>query len=58
MLNEMGVSNLKRSNGNGGLEHLSVHAIIGLVWLGKGLLMRGHEKVKDGQVFAEFLDFK
>ena len=48
----MGVSNLKLSNMNGGLEHVSVHAIIGLVWMGKGLLMRGHEKVKDGSSFC------
>lgn len=26
---------------------LQVHAIAGLAWIGKGLLMRGHEKVKD-----------
>ncbi|GJY16789.1 MMS19 nucleotide excision repair protein homolog isoform X1 [Tanacetum coccineum] len=45
--NEIGVSNLKLSNKSDGLEHASVHAIIGLAWMGKGLLMRGHEKVKD-----------
>ncbi|XP_031255744.1 MMS19 nucleotide excision repair protein homolog isoform X2 [Pistacia vera] len=26
---------------------LQIHAITGLAWIGKGLLMRGHEKVKD-----------
>ncbi|KAF3450688.1 hypothetical protein FNV43_RR06777 [Rhamnella rubrinervis] len=26
---------------------LQVHAIVGLTWIGKGLLLRGHEKVKD-----------
>ncbi|GAB2269368.1 hypothetical protein Dimus_004288 [Dionaea muscipula] len=26
---------------------LQIHWIIGLAWIGKGLLMRGHEKVKD-----------
>ncbi|XP_022723670.1 MMS19 nucleotide excision repair protein homolog isoform X2 [Durio zibethinus] len=26
---------------------LQIHAIVGLAWIGKGLLMRGHEKVKD-----------
>lgn len=26
---------------------LQVHAIFGLAWIGKGLLLRGHEKVKD-----------
>lgn len=26
---------------------LQRHAIVGLAWIGKGLLMRGHEKVKD-----------
>ncbi|KAI3416950.1 MMS19 nucleotide excision repair protein [Psidium guajava] len=26
---------------------LQINAIIGLAWIGKGLLMRGHEKVKD-----------
>lgn len=26
---------------------LQVHAIVGLAWIGKGLLLRGHEKVKD-----------
>lgn len=45
--NEIGVSNLKSSNVNDGLEHVSVHGIVGLAWMGKGLLMRGHEKVKD-----------
>ncbi|KAK1315359.1 hypothetical protein QJS10_CPA06g00832 [Acorus calamus] len=26
---------------------VQIHAVIGLAWIGKGLLMRGHEKVKD-----------
>lgn len=32
-----------------GLNHASDHifAIVGLAWIGKGLLMRGHERVKD-----------
>ncbi|KAK9066209.1 hypothetical protein SSX86_013530 [Deinandra increscens subsp. villosa] len=43
--NETGVSNLRLSNVNDGL--VNSHAIIvGLAWVGKGLLMRGHEKVK------------
>ncbi|KAK1427998.1 hypothetical protein QVD17_16803 [Tagetes erecta] len=43
---EMGVSNLRLSNANDGL--VNSHAIIvGLAWVGKGLLMRDHEKVKD-----------
>ncbi|KAL9460603.1 hypothetical protein AB3S75_003746 [Citrus x aurantiifolia] len=29
------------------IRSLQVHAIAGLAWIGKGLLMRGHEKVKD-----------
>lgn len=32
---------------NLGSRLLQVHAIIGLAWMGKALLMRGHEKVKD-----------
>lgn len=43
--NETGVSNLRLSNVNNGL--VRVHSIVGLAWMGKGLLMRGHEKVKD-----------
>ncbi|XP_071901425.1 MMS19 nucleotide excision repair protein homolog isoform X3 [Coffea arabica] len=32
-----------------GLNHTSVHisAIVGLAWIGKGLIMRGHEGIKD-----------
>ncbi|KAK1290931.1 hypothetical protein QJS10_CPB18g01008 [Acorus calamus] len=26
---------------------VQIHAVVGLAWIGKGLLMRGHEKVKD-----------
>ncbi|KAG5619200.1 hypothetical protein H5410_019024 [Solanum commersonii] len=29
------------------LNSLNSHAVIGLAWIGKGLLMRGHEKLKD-----------
>ncbi|KAL5576917.1 hypothetical protein UlMin_018616 [Ulmus minor] len=28
-------------------RHFQVHAIVGLAWIGKGLLLRGHAKVKD-----------
>lgn len=28
-----------------------VHAIVGLAWIGKGLLLRGHEKMKDVAMF-------
>ncbi|XP_058180836.1 MMS19 nucleotide excision repair protein homolog [Rhododendron vialii] len=42
---EIGSSGLRLSNLNSSL--LQVHAIVGLAWMGKGLLMRGHEKVKD-----------
>ncbi|EOY26932.1 MMS19 nucleotide excision repair protein, putative isoform 1 [Theobroma cacao] len=31
----------------GSCTSLQIHAIVGLAWIGKGLLMRGHEKVKD-----------
>ncbi|KAL8230328.1 hypothetical protein R6Q57_000106 [Mikania cordata] len=52
--NEMGVGNLRLSNVND--ELINVHAIIvGLAWVGKGLLMRGHEKVK--YVIKFFLNF-
>lgn len=35
---------------------LPVHVIIGLAWIGKGLLMRGHEKIKDmTMIFLECL---
>ncbi|KAG5537786.1 hypothetical protein RHGRI_025031 [Rhododendron griersonianum] len=42
---EIGSSGLRLSNLSSSL--LQVHAIVGLAWMGKGLLMRGHEKVKD-----------
>ncbi|KAK9281630.1 hypothetical protein L1049_004533 [Liquidambar formosana] len=42
---EMGLMNLCLSVGNRNL--LQIHAIVGLAWVGKGLLMRGHEIVKD-----------
>ncbi|KAA3478595.1 MMS19 nucleotide excision repair protein-like protein isoform X1 [Gossypium australe] len=35
------------SNGVGSCTSLQIHAILGLAWIGKGLLMRGHEKVND-----------
>lgn len=34
------MSNLRQIN-------LDSHAVVGLAWIGKGLLMRGHEKLKD-----------
>lgn len=37
--------NLCLGAANSGL--LEIHSIVGLAWIGKGLLMRGHEKVKD-----------
>ncbi|XP_047266096.1 MMS19 nucleotide excision repair protein homolog isoform X2 [Capsicum annuum] len=33
--------------GNLSLSSLNSHAVVGLAWIGKGLLMRGHEKLKD-----------
>lgn len=51
---EMGVSNLRLSNASDGLVN-SGAIIVGLAWVGKGLLMRGHEKVKD--VIKFFLNF-
>ncbi|KAJ0755553.1 putative DNA repair/transcription protein MET18/MMS19 [Helianthus annuus] len=52
--NEIGVSNLRLSNVNDGLV-TSDAIVVGLAWVGKGLLMRGHEKVKD--VIKFFLNF-
>ncbi|XP_059595466.1 MMS19 nucleotide excision repair protein homolog isoform X3 [Vitis vinifera] len=43
--NEMGLANLCLSASN--CQLLQVCAIEGLAWIGKGLLLRGHEKVKD-----------
>lgn len=43
--NEIGIKNLRLRGKNNRL--LQTHAIVGLAWIGKGLLMRGHEKVKD-----------
>ena len=43
--NEMGLTNLCLGASNSKL--LRVRAIEGLAWIGKGLLLRGHEKVKD-----------
>ncbi|KAL6996405.1 hypothetical protein U1Q18_006533 [Sarracenia purpurea var. burkii] len=42
---EIGFSSLELSDLGSGI--LQIHAIVGLAWIGKGLLMRGHEKVKD-----------
>jgi len=33
--------------GSSNNRQLQINAIVGLAWIGKGLLMRGHEKVKD-----------
>ncbi|XAR50685.1 hypothetical protein NMG60_11005079 [Bertholletia excelsa] len=43
--NEIGLSGLRLNSENGML--LQTHTVVGLAWMGKGLLMRGHEKVKD-----------
>ncbi|KAE8709051.1 MMS19 nucleotide excision repair protein, putative isoform 3 [Hibiscus syriacus] len=43
-VHETGLNNL--CNGVGSCTSLQIHAIVGLAWIGKGLLMRGHEKVK------------
>lgn len=43
--NEMGLADLCLGFVNN--RQLQVHAIVGLAWVGKGLLLRGHEKVKD-----------
>ncbi|KAJ6706369.1 DNA REPAIR/TRANSCRIPTION PROTEIN MET18/MMS19 [Salix purpurea] len=51
---ETGLTNLCLSATNSGL--LKIHSFVGLAWIGKGLLMRGHEKVKDiTMVFLEGL---
>lgn len=42
---EMGLNSICRGVVNS--RSLQIHAITGLAWIGKGLLMRGHEKVKD-----------
>ncbi|XVF24899.1 hypothetical protein REPUB_Repub13aG0167500 [Reevesia pubescens] len=44
-VHDIGLINL--SNVVGSSTSLQIHAIVGLAWIGKGLLMRGHEKVKD-----------
>lgn len=44
-VHETGLINL--CDGLGSCTSVQVHAITGLAWIGKGLLMRGHEKVKD-----------
>ncbi|XP_052182426.1 MMS19 nucleotide excision repair protein homolog isoform X2 [Diospyros lotus] len=41
---EIGLSGLRSSTQESWLFH--VHVVVGLAWIGKGLLMRGHEKVK------------
>ncbi|XP_062156644.1 MMS19 nucleotide excision repair protein homolog isoform X2 [Alnus glutinosa] len=51
---EMGDTDLCLSVANNRLPQ--IHAIAGLSWIGKGLLLRGHEKVKDvTMIFLEFL---
>ncbi|XWS18947.1 hypothetical protein CRYUN_Cryun32bG0088600 [Craigia yunnanensis] len=53
-VHEIGLINL--CNGVGSCTSLQIHAIVGLAWIGKGLLMRGHEKVKDmTMIFLQFL---
>ncbi|XP_044487273.1 MMS19 nucleotide excision repair protein homolog isoform X1 [Mangifera indica] len=42
---EMCLNSICRGVVNG--RSLQIHAVTGLAWIGKGLLMRGHEKVKD-----------
>lgn len=42
---ETGLTNLCLGAADSGL--LKIRSIVGLAWIGKGLLMRGHEKVKD-----------
>ncbi|KAJ0007327.1 hypothetical protein Pint_29613 [Pistacia integerrima] len=42
---EMGLNSICHGVVNS--RSLQIHAITGLAWIGKGLLMRGHEKVKD-----------
>lgn len=50
----MGLTDVARGAANS--RSLQIHAIAGLAWIGKGLLMRGHEKVKDiTMVFLECL---
>ncbi|GAV61259.1 MMS19_N domain-containing protein [Cephalotus follicularis] len=52
--NETALANLCRDAVNS--RFLEIHAIVGLSWIGKGLLMRGHEKVKDiTMIFLECL---
>ncbi|XVF26849.1 hypothetical protein REPUB_Repub14bG0054800 [Reevesia pubescens] len=41
------IDSINLYNGVGSCTSLQIHAIVGLAWIGKGLLMRGHEKVKD-----------
>ncbi|KAL5757752.1 hypothetical protein ACOSP7_020363 [Xanthoceras sorbifolium] len=52
--NEMGFPNICRGVVNNKL--LQIHAITGLAWIGKGLVMRGHEKIKEiTMIFLESL---
>ncbi|XWS11994.1 hypothetical protein CRYUN_Cryun37aG0052400 [Craigia yunnanensis] len=44
-VHDIGLINL--CNGVGSCNSLQIHAIVGLAWIGKGLLMRGHARVKD-----------
>ncbi|KAF8393447.1 hypothetical protein HHK36_021691 [Tetracentron sinense] len=43
--NEVDLINMSLKFSNNRL--VQIHAMVGLAWIGKGLLMRGHEKVKD-----------
>lgn len=50
----IGLTDICRGAANS--RSLQVHAVAGLAWIGKGLLMRGHEKVKDvTMIFIECL---
>lgn len=52
--NKIGLIDLCRGASNSSM--LQIHAITGLAWIGKGLVMRGHEKVRDiTMVFLECL---
>ncbi|XVF74504.1 hypothetical protein PTKIN_Ptkin13bG0115700 [Pterospermum kingtungense] len=44
-VHDIGLINL--CDGLGSCSSLQIHVITGLAWIGKGLLMRGHDKVKD-----------
>lgn len=51
-----GITSIRLSDGvNKQLSNVNVNTIVGLAWMGKGLIMRGHEKVKD--VIKFFLSY-